>query len=344
MNIQAIDLPSLLRAILWPGILVTALVIFRQQLPDLVRILSQRINKFSFAGVSLELALLPEAQSAALEIEVRQLNAAPQVQSGADSISGIFGELQRRAERGYIVIDLGSESAPRWLTSRLYLLASLITLLDRPIYLVFVETAGELRKRFVGIASSNAVRWALARRYSWLESAMAAAYAVTGGAYCDANSGIKVYPVSGFQFDPAAAHLASWQVTQLMQQFLFNNRVSQPAPETALPDAEEWITLNDGTLEHAKWADAARMERLLGGDLSTSSVALWPNQSIDSLGELILEQPGPFVAVLEADRTFRSLVDRSATLDNLGSAYLKQTRSEVQTAVGVRNDTRKPRD
>jgi hypothetical protein len=69
--------------------------------------LSQGINKFSFAGLSLELAGLPEMQSTALLIEVRQPNAAPQIQSGVDSISGAFDKLQRSAERGYIVIDLG---------------------------------------------------------------------------------------------------------------------------------------------------------------------------------------------------------------------------------------------
>jgi hypothetical protein len=56
--------------------------------------LSQRINKISFAGLALEFAVVPEMQSAALEIEVRQLNAASQIQSGVGSISGVFEELQ----------------------------------------------------------------------------------------------------------------------------------------------------------------------------------------------------------------------------------------------------------
>ena len=108
MNIQPVDIPSLLRAAAWPVIVLVALVIFRRQLPDLVRILSQRINKFSFAGLSLELAVVPEMQLTALEIEVRQLNAAPQIQSGVSSISGVLEELQRGSGPGYILVDLGS--------------------------------------------------------------------------------------------------------------------------------------------------------------------------------------------------------------------------------------------
>jgi hypothetical protein len=314
MTIQPIDLASLLRAALWPAIVGLGLVIFRRQLPDLVGVLSRRINKFSFAGVSLELAVVPEMRPTALEIEVRQLNAAPQIQSGVESISGVFGELQRSAERAYIIIDLGSEAVPRWLTSRLYLLSFLITLLDWPINLVFLETTGELRKQFVGIASANSVRWALARRYSWFEAAMAAAYAAISG--------------GGIQFDPASGHLPSWQATQLLQLFLSNIRITQPAPPAAPADPGEWLPLNDGMLEHARWLDGGRIERLLGQDLNKSRVVLMPNQSLPALGKFILDQPGPFVAVLDSQRTFHSLVDRSATLEALARAVLKQRPDE----------------
>jgi hypothetical protein len=327
MTIQPIELAPVLRAVLWPSIVALALVIFRRQLPDLLRILSQRIDKLSVAGVSLVLAELPEMRSAAIEIEVRQLNAAPHIQSGVSNISGVFDEVQRGAGPIYILVDLGSEANPGWLTSRLYLLAFLITLLDRPIYLVFLETVGQLRKQFVGTA--NNVRWALARRYGWFESAMAAAFAICGGIYCGPNAALMLNPVSSFQFDSATGRLASWQVTQLMQKFLELIRMQQSAsPPT---DAAEWTTLSNGQLEHARWLDGARIERLVARDLSTSSVVLTPKQTVDSIGEIVLAQRDHLVAVLEMDRTFRSLVDRSATLESLGSAFLKQRRSENQT-------------
>jgi hypothetical protein len=190
--------------------------------------------------------------------------------------------------------------------------------------LVFLETVGELRKQFVGTASGNNVRWALARRYSWLESAMAAAYAVAGGAFCAPNAVMQVPAVSSFQFDPATGQLASAKVSQLMQDFLAKIRVLSPGAPAQAADEREWIALSTGMVEHARWLNGGRTERLLGQDLSTSSVVLAPNQSIDGLGEVILAQQGPSVAILEMDRSFRSLVDRWATLDSLGSAFLKQ--------------------
>jgi hypothetical protein len=313
MSFQPLDLPSLLRAALWPTIVVIALVIFRRQLPDLVRILSQRINKFSFAGLSLGLAVLPEMRSAAIEIEVRRLDAAQPAESGVSSIGGLFGELER-GEGAYIVIDLGSESDRRWLTSRLYLLAFLIIFIERQIYLVFVETAGGLRKHFVGTASSNSIRRCLARHYGWLEAKMAEAYGAI---------------IGSLQLDLTVVRLAAPQVTDLINQYLDNIRKPEPAP-----DSEEWVALNDGMVEHARWLDGARIERLLGHDLNTSNVVLMPNQSIDSLGESILSQQGSVVAILEMDRTFRGFADRSATLESLGSAFLKQRRSEDQTLAG----------
>jgi hypothetical protein len=152
------------------------------------------------------------------------------------------------------------------LTSRLYLLIFLIILLDRPIYLVFQESAGQLRQQYVGTASASSVRWALACRYGWFESGMAAAYAICGGTYCGPNAA---------------------------------------------------LTVNSG-----------------GRELSTSSVVLMPNWPVDSIGEIVLAQQGQFVAILEMDRAFRSLADRSAPFERVGSAAVKHRRSGNQTPAG----------
>jgi hypothetical protein len=47
MNIQPIDLPSLLRAVIWPLLAVVAFIAFRRPLGVLVTILGQRVHKFS---------------------------------------------------------------------------------------------------------------------------------------------------------------------------------------------------------------------------------------------------------------------------------------------------------
>jgi len=131
MNIQPIDLPSLLRAVTWPVITIIALAIFWRPLTDLVKILAPRINKLSVGGLSLELAQVSEMKApTALDTEIRQLDAGLVPQSGVTGLTGLLSQLQHGGQRDYIVIDLGSEASRRWLTSRLYLLALLITLID----------------------------------------------------------------------------------------------------------------------------------------------------------------------------------------------------------------------
>src|SRR6266581_349249 len=307
MNIQPIDLASLLQAVTWPLIAIVAFAVFRPPLSDLVKILGQRIHKVSVGGVSLELAEVSELKPHSLDTEIRQLDAGLMPQSGATGISGLLSQIQHGGQHNYIVIDLGSESSPRWLTSRLYLLALLIAMINRPLCLVFVETVGGLRKRFLGLASPDRVRWALARQYSWLESASAAAYAILGE----------------FQFDPATGYLTEWQTTQLTQQFLEKIR-AQVAPGIAV-DAAEWVTLPNGVYEHGKWLDGARIERLLGSDLSASRVVLLPDKRVSDIADAVLGQQGRFVAILDPDKTFRGLVDRSAVLESLASEFLRET-------------------
>jgi len=311
VNIQPIDLASLLRAVTWPLITIAALAVFRRPLINLVGILGRRVQRISFGGVSLDLSEISELKPHSLDAEIRQLDAGLVPQSGASSISVLLSQLQYRGQHDYIVIDLGSESSPRWLTSRLYLLALLITLIDLQLCLVFVETTGGVRKRFMGTASPNRVRWALARTYMWLESASAAAYVSLGT----------------LQFDPATGHLTEWQTSQLMQQFLTNIRLAQPAPVNPPPDATEWISLPDGKYEHAKWLDGSRIERLLGNDLSGSYVVLLQNKSVSALADAVLGQRDRFVGVVESDKTFRGLVDRSAVLESLASGFLRQAGS-----------------
>ena len=146
-----------------------------------------------------------------------------------------------REQHDYIVIDLGSEASPRWLTSRLYLLALLITLINKPLCLVFVETASGVRKRFVGLSSPDRVRWALARSYPWLESAAAAACAILAGLQCAAVDMPQLPPTATFQFDPTTGFLPDFQVGQLVQQFLVFIRAPQPPPGTPELSTAEWV-------------------------------------------------------------------------------------------------------
>jgi hypothetical protein len=170
--------------------------------------------------------------------------------------------------------------------------------------------------RFAGLASPNQVRWGLARTYSWLETAMAGAYSMIMGA-----------PGGILQFDPNTGFLADFQLSQLVQQFLALIRMPEPIPGTPLQDANEWVAVGNQMLEHAKWLDGARIEHVLGTDLDGSYVTLAPSQTFSDLGAAVLQQHGHFVAVVDPDKTFRGLAERSAVLEKLATEFSKQVSS-----------------
>jgi hypothetical protein len=152
------------------------------------------------------------------------------------------------------VIDLGG--GQQWLTSRLFIFAVLLGRMRGLRSLVFVETIGETRRRFIGVATPEGVRWGLARRYPWLEKAFANAYGKLGDHQIQSNYGA----------------LELQQAVDLGKEFL---KGVQKNPNEALEgDAREWT--GEGTppllWEHAKWLDGARLERVLRDFLGVSSM------------------------------------------------------------------------
>jgi hypothetical protein len=321
MNIQPIDIPALLRAVVWPVMILIAFGVFQKPLTNLIAGIGGRVKKVAFGGFSLEMAQVQEMQPRSMDTEIRELEAGLVPQSGSNAITALVNELQSGGPRDYVVIDLGSESAPRWLTSRLYLLSFLIGLINRQVLLVFVETLGDVRKRFVGIASAEKVRWAHARKYGWLEIAGVNAVSSQMGAP------LIGYPGAGFtnQFDPASGYMGTL-IPSVIKQFLMYIRTPTAPPPNA-PDQAEWISLDKlQNFEHAKWLSATRIEELLGSDLITARVTLLPNTTVNDLANPVLAQRGRYVAVVEPDRTFVCVVDRLEALDTVGREYLRQGR------------------
>jgi hypothetical protein len=295
---------------MWPVTVLIAIVVFRKPLGDLMSVIGQRIDKVSFAGVSLELKKASELKVSSLDADLRELDAGTRPQSGPIDL---LVQLRNASDHDYIVIDLGSESAPRWLTSRLYLFGLILSRERRLKCFVFVETAAGIRNRFIGTASPEAVRWAFAKHYPWLE------YAYTQACLKD------VIP----QFDATTGWLVDWQASSVVQQFLASIRVGGNAPPNPLPFADplhppQLIDLGNGIQEYAKWVDGDRIERLLGQDLMTSSLTPPPGQVLDDMIPSVLKLRGRFVAYTDADRMFRGLIDRSALLEHLAITFARR--------------------
>ncbi len=251
----------------------------------------------------------------------------------------MFGELQYGLPHGYVVIDLGSEKSPRWLNSRLYLLAFLMTWLDHVPPIVFLETTGGVRRRFVGVATPERIRWALAMYYPWLESAMAKAYAEMDQAPRPQFPRGTQDPQSSLQFDPGSRSLTAVQAQGVIDRFLFEIQrsplppplppplPSPPPPGVQSDAAPGWVVFKDGTEEFARWLRAERVERLLGPDLSRAAVVLEHNQVLGDMGPAVLKQEARFVGVLTTERVFQALLDREAALEQVALQYVRRAGS-----------------
>ncbi len=106
----------------------------------------------------------------------------------------------------------------------------------------------------------------------------------------------------------------------------------QPRPAPTGPPGDgsvDYVVLKDGTAEYAEWLNEERIERLLGADLGRSSVVLQPNQVVDDMGLAVLKQQARYVAVVDSDRAFQTLLDRYLTLEQLALNYVRQARSNA---------------
>jgi hypothetical protein len=327
MTFQPVDISSILGALAWPFVVVAALYVFRHSAGGLAKLAGERIQRVSFAGFGIEFATMRNVTPATLDVELRRTSGAPPIQSGSGSISQVYHDLLTGEPRGYVVVDLGSDEASQSLSSRLYLLAFLITLVDHSICMVFVETAGGVRRRYVGAASPDDVRWALARRCVWLEPAMAGAYAslaqLTYQPTVDSTG--QISQPFGPQIDQVTGHLAEYQASKLMSDFLTNVQ-AMAQPQNRLND-RDWVRLEGGVVEYAVWIKADRLERRLGAALSRANVIVPLNQTLDDIVPAVLKRQGGFVAELDVERRFEGLLDRHAIVDRFARDHAKQIRS-----------------
>lgn len=326
MNI-ILDLAAALSAVIWPVIVLVILLAYRSRIPMLVEGLASRVKKLEFAGISLELALakpfVPEWSGAPTALDLRHKATAIQVQ---DSTARTFlTQLTDEGTGDYAEINLGTGS--EWLTSRLFIMAIVFARMKGIECFVFVETSGGVRKRFVGWAEPATVRWALARRYPWLEQAYADAYAaVTSNAVIVSAGGRLGYPYA--PADPGAG-------IDLLKEFL--ERVQQPFPVPPPPhEPEQWVVVDaaTNTHEHARWIGAEDLEQFLGRDLHTDvtrSSELRSKSSAEQV-RLFLTVPARFVGVVGDEQRFEYLLRRDVLVEQVAKASALDAASRTQAS------------
>lgn len=144
MNIN-LDIAALASAILYPLVLLIVFILFRKEIPALIKSLSGRLTGLSIAGISLDLAKAEAfspnwvAQGA---LDLRQKAEAANVN---DSTAGNFSTiLETSGEMDYVIINLGR--GKEWLASRLYIMSIIFENRKGIKGIVFLESTKGTRK------------------------------------------------------------------------------------------------------------------------------------------------------------------------------------------------------
>ncbi len=207
-------LPDFVQALAWPAVAAFALYLFREPLIQLAGQLARRARKLSVSQVSVELATLPELSTTWTvgSDDVRRMTSSQIF----DSISQtLFDELLKTGKAEYAVVDL--RAGKSWLTSRLYIFALILGAVRGLRAFVFLESAGGVRRRFLGVATPADIQQVLSTRYPWLEEA----FFRSAGAAFPAHEETEQPGVSKFtNLQPVLTGAEHWRVINLVQTFV----------------------------------------------------------------------------------------------------------------------------
>lgn len=271
---------------------------------ELATVVNTELSKDSggYLSTGLSFSTDPLEYSGSNLYRVRDLSRLRDIMLSTSAPPDLFMAFGRGDPVDYAIIDL--DTGKRWLTSRLYIFALTLERMLGLQRFVFLESG----QRFLGIASLTKVRWRLARRYPWLETAFAKVYA-------DVSDHIHISSDTG-AFDTRMTQ-------EVVGNFLSHPSIQQPFAPSASPDPDDsrWEALRtvDGRFwEHARWLDAARLRQDLG-DVLQQDESIWlkesPHISPIELVRCILRRKAPLVALVDEEKRFRSLIDRQALLE-----------------------------
>jgi hypothetical protein len=301
-----------IKALAWPIFAAFALYLLRRPLVELVAQIARRARKLSVFEVSVELATLPELQPSwsVGSVDPRRLSSAQIFDSASQSL---FQELVKPTQAEYAIVDLRSGNA--WLTSRLFVFALILGEVTGLRAFVFLENAAGVRRRFLGVATPANVRRALGRRYPWLEEAFA-------------NALIVNYPKKGkppaslvSQFSNNVSPFTSFDpyiVSNFVRKFIEQLQRTTNPPANEIKSYLD-IEAQKKTWERTRWIDGEHLERDLAGFLEYSWVEESPDISRSAVSESVSRRNASFVALVDSDRRFISLVDRYALLAEMSS-------------------------
>lgn len=317
---------DLAKGLAWPVVAIVIAFVFYRPLTLFMSDLGSRITKFSIFKVELELVPASAAIPTPLLDDIRTVAQAADIN---DSTNMMLEQVQSGTRADYVLVKLGAGT--EWLTSRLYIAIVMTERMRGVKACVFVERGANTERSFVAVASVSQLRWALAKRYPWLEAAWL-------------QGQVSLYPTSPpvppdtiWQLNPRQMAVVGSPVTtdtggftSDQARFLAGNflrslqRDVLPVPTQSpdgpaqSPDDREWVT-RKSTQERAAWVT----RELLAELLPMSAFDAWAPGMRDAprarLTRAVLRRAGPFIALVEGDREFSRLTNRQALLEEIAA-------------------------
>jgi hypothetical protein len=276
-------------------------IALRHAISDALKGLAARASKFSVGVVAIELAQSTARSPGPLE-EIRDATSA----NVNDSSGALFASLLDRTPADYAVIHLGD--GREWLTSRLFAVSTFVAR-QRGLRAVAFTSADQRGPRLLGTASIDAVRSALGARYPWLELAYAEAWPLAAVNQARNIERLDVNPTGGFDSgDPKTA-------ARILAGFIASLTDYSVAP----PTTSGWESLSvvpaPPRRERAQWVTADLIRDLLGPALVRDGVVRDLDATADQFARRVLRAEGDFVAVVDANGIFRSMLNRRQFID-----------------------------
>lgn len=332
-----LDLAALVSALAWPAAIVFIVWRYREPLSGFLREVPRRVRSISAAGVSIELAeAQPRALLALQDLKVDLRHAGTSSDVNDSTLRSFYAQIEDPGRIDHAVVDLGFGS--EWLSSRLYILSVILRRMRGLQAFVFVESAENSRRRFLGVCDSGQLRWRLASRWPRYESGLAAAELHVWGHPYDDASGLaipwKQLPSGQLMEIPA---FREWAVIADAEGRIVTSDWPSPEPAAALlrsfldavqrpavpaPPSPGWQVLpsEPKVAEHAVWLTGVLIDDVLRDSLDRRSIRLqeWQGWTDEIRARAVLEHEGRWVAVTRDEFVFDRLIDRARILEQLG--------------------------
>ena len=299
-------LVELSKSLAWPLVALIVAVWFREPIGDFIGDIGGRISKLSVFSLQFELAAAKSSTTTPLLDDIRAATSSAQV---SDSSRMMLEQAQSTEPADFSLIALGQ--GDEWLTSRLFIAAVMMERMRGVKVFVFVERTPNAERQFVAVADVRHVRWALARRFPWLQAAFANAEA-SQAENPQITTTVKTISDTGA--------MEPWMARQLVSSFIA--ALQRPAITPVARPAQasgDWVPLGHAE-ERASWVTRRLLAELLPESAFAASAKALSDESRARRSRALLRCPMPFVALVDDRCEFLRLVNRWAYLEDVAAS------------------------